>query len=233
MANGRAGIRVVYPSEPRQRTGCALMKHLVLTIAAVAFLSAFGQVAAQTSTQMLEHIDDLGKRNERLQERVRTLEQENRILRERLRELEIAEPAPTPMGPEALPPAAHPNLGERTPAAPRIVVPLPPPAAGAGAPAASLNGTIDLDSDPPGAQAATSLGSGCQTPCAMEISADAPFTVTFTHPGYAPSTVSIGMQPGQPGVSGPKFSPNPVFVQLTPQSRKKPAALPPRQLTPR
>jgi hypothetical protein len=97
---------------------------------------------------------------------------------------------------------------------------------------ASLNGTIDLDSDPQGAQAATSLGSGCETPCAMEISADRPFTVTFTHPGYAPTAVTVGMQPGQAGVSGPKFSPNPIFMQLAPQAKKKPAATGPQKLGP-
>jgi hypothetical protein len=95
-----------------------------------------------------------------------------------------------------------------------------------------INGTIDLDSDPQGAQAATSLGSGCETPCAMEISADGPFTVTFTHPGYTPATVDIRMQPGQAGVSDPKFSPNPVFVQLVPQARKKPAPSGPQKLGP-
>ena len=69
-----------------------------------------------------------------------------------------------------------------------------------GADPATLSGTIDLDSNPQGAQAATSLGSGCETPCAMEISAAGPFTVTFTHPGYAPATVDVRMQSG-PGVS--------------------------------
>ncbi|HXN42794.1 MAG TPA: hypothetical protein VN917_01005 [Xanthobacteraceae bacterium] len=97
----------------------------------------------------------------------------------------------------------------------------------------SLNGTIDLDSDPQGAQAATSLGSGCETPCAMEISTDGPFTVTFTHPGYAPTTVNIRLQPGQSGVSDPKFAPNPVFVQLTPQSKRKPAVSGPQELAPK
>ena len=66
----------------------------------------------------------------------------------------------------------------------------------------------------------------------MEISADGPFTVTFTHPGYAPAAVNIRIQPGQPGVSDPQFSPNPVFVQLAPQARKKPATSGPQKLGP-
>jgi hypothetical protein len=177
---------------------------------------------------MLEHLDDLGRRNEKLQERVRILENDNKALRERLQQLGVAAPNPGALAPQSLPVPGRPDAGEQDPAA--RTLPLPPPPVGTGP--VSLAGTIDLDSDPRGAQAATSLGSGCKTPCAMEIAADGPFTVTFTHPGYAPTTVDIGTQPGQPGVSNPKFSPNPVFVQLIPQSKKKPGLPGPQQLGP-
>jgi hypothetical protein len=80
----------------------------------------------------------------------------------------------------------------------------------------SLSGIIDLNSDPPGAQATTSLGGGCQTPCSLEVTAEAPFTVTFTRQNYAPSEISVELQPAEPGVSNPKFAPNPVVAQLTP-----------------
>jgi hypothetical protein len=200
------------------------MQHSVPTIAMVAFIACFTQASAQTSTEMLEHMDDLGKRNEKLQERVRVLEQDNKALRDRLKQLGVADPVP-PLAPSPPPPfPARPRLGEQSPATRTLPMPS---AAGT-----SINGTIDLDSDPQGAQAATSLGSGCETPCAMEISADAAFTVTFTHPGYTPTTVTVGMQPGQQGVSDPKFSPNPVFVQLVPQSKKKPAVSGPQKLAP-
>jgi hypothetical protein len=201
------------------------MRHAVPTIAALAVFAASSPTLAQTQTEILEHIDDLGRRNEKLQERVRTLEHENKALREQLRQLGTGEPSPAPVAPP--PPApvtGRPDTGERAPTV--RALPLPSPA---GAP---LAGTIDLDSDPQGALAATSLGSGCETPCAMEIPADGPFTVTFTHPGYASTTVDIRMQPGQPGVSDPKFSPNPVFVQLAPQARKKPAVSAPQKLGP-
>jgi TolA-binding protein len=79
-----------------------------------------------------------------------------------------------------------------------------------------VHGTIDLNSRPEGATAQVSLGGGCETPCAMEVSSDKPFSVTFTQRGYAPSTVNVQIQRGQPGVANPKFAPNPVFVQLTP-----------------
>jgi len=201
------------------------MRHSVLAIAAI--FATLTQASAQTPTEMLEHIDDLGRTNEKLQERVRTLENDNKALRERLRQFGAGEPGPASVAPQPVPTTAAPRIGEQAPA-PRTL-PLPSPV---GTGPVSLAGTIDLDSYPRGAQAATSLGSGCKTPCAMEISADAPFTVTFTHPGYAPATVDIGMQPGQPGVSNPKFSPNPVFVQLTPEARKKPAVSGPQKLGP-
>jgi hypothetical protein len=195
------------------------MRHSVLAIAAI--FAMLPQASAQTTTEMMEHLDDLGKRNEKLQERIRILENDNKALRERLRQLGVAEPP-------ALPIPGRPQVGDQSPAS--RTLPMPSPKIDSGP--ASVSGTIDLDSEPQGAQAATSLGSGCETPCAMEISADAPFTVTFTHPGYVPATVDVRMQPGQPGVSDPKFSPNPVFVQLTPQARKKPAASGPQKLGP-
>ena len=82
-----------------------------------------------------------------------------------------------------------------------------------------VHGTIDLKSSPEGATAQTSLGGDCETPCSMEVSSDRPFTVTFRQRGYAPSTVNIQIQRGQPGVTDPKFTPNPVFVQLAPSRR--------------
>jgi hypothetical protein len=208
------------------------MRRAVPAIAAVTLIAGFSPAAAQTQTEILQHLDDVARRNEKLQERVGILERENKALRERLRQLEAAEPSPTsvaPQVPQAVPVTGRPKVEEQSPAS-RIVRPSPPPAGGADP--ATLSGTIDLDSNPQGAQAATSLGSGCETPCAMEISAEGPFTVTFTHPGYAPITVGVQMQPGQPGVSDPKFSPNPVFVQLAPQAKKKPAAPGPQKLGP-
>jgi hypothetical protein len=207
------------------------MRRAVPTIAAVALIAAFSPAVAQTQTEILQHLDDVARRNEKLQERVGILERENRALREQLRQLEAAEPSPTlvaPQVPQAVPATGRPKVEEQSPALRNVR----PPSPAGGADPASLSGIIDLDSNPQGAQAATSLGSGCETPCAMEISAEGPFTVTFTHPGYAPITVGVQMQPGQPGVSDPKFSPNPVFVQLAPQARKKPAAPGPQKLGP-
>jgi len=72
----------------------------------------------------------------------------------------------------------------------------------------------------------TSLGGlGCQTPCSLEVTAEGPFTVTFSRQDYAPSTVSVQIQPGEQGISDPKFTPNPVVAQLAPLAPpRKPAA---------
>jgi hypothetical protein len=67
----------------------------------------------------------------------------------------------------------------------------------------------------------------------MEVSAEAPFTVTFSQQGFAPNTVSVKIQPGQMGVSDPKFAPNPVFAQLAPVAGPpKPAAPAPAKKKP-
>lgn len=219
------------------------MRNAVAAVALIS-LALFGPARAQT-TQLLEHLDELGKANEKLQERVNALEHENKELRDRLRQVESAHPAPAAIAPAVPAPAApsppagqpavtQPSLPARPLPAP-AAVPAPAPAPPALAPApstATATGTIDLDSEPQGAVAASSLGANCETPCALEISADAPFTVTFTHPGYASATVGVRIQPGKAGVPNATFSPNPVFVRLAPDSKRKPTLSAPQKLGP-
>lgn len=223
------------------------MRHPAATFVSIVLMSGIGQAWAQT-TEMWDHIYDLGRQNEKLQERVQSLENENSLLRERLRQLEGGEPKRVPAISLPIPVAPpRPSFGEQGPA-PRIAAPsppsaqppsIPPPSPSPSSPlaltpvpaAAAHVGTIDFNSDPPGAKVA-SHGSGCETPCAMEISADGPFTVTFTRSGYAPASVQVRIEPGQPGVSDPRFAPNPVFVQLKPQAQKKPPPGEPQKLAP-
>src|SRR5229473_425818 len=101
------------------------MRLSALAIAAI--FATFTQASAQTPTEMLEHIDDLGRRNEKLQERVRILENDNKALRERLRELGVAAPSPATVAP---PITGRPDAGEQSPAA--RTLPLPPPPVGTG-----------------------------------------------------------------------------------------------------
>jgi hypothetical protein len=88
--------------------------------------------------------------------------------------------------------------------------------------AKSFAGIVDLASEPSGAEATTSLGGGCRTPCSLEVSAEGPFNVTFTHEGYASTTVQVKIQHARMGVSDQKFAPNPVFAQLDPVAKPAP-----------
>jgi hypothetical protein len=81
--------------------------------------------------------------------------------------------------------------------------------------------TIHLNSVPQGADAITSIGWSCRTPCSMEVPVDRPFTVTFTRPGFAPNTVPVEPKPAQPGGPEPKFAPDPVFAALQPMHTPK------------
>jgi hypothetical protein len=103
-----------------------------------------------------------------------------------------------------------------------------------GAPTAT---TMQFESEPAGAEAKTSLGQTCRTPCSLSVNASE-FTVNFTLPGYQPQTVPVRVvasnaarDPNGPEeVEGPRLVPNPVFVELQPAAappptRKKPAAI--------
>src|SRR6266536_554138 len=91
----------------------------------------------------------------------------------------------------------------------------------------SVSATIHLNSNPQGADATASLGSGCRTPCSIELSADGPFSVTVTRNGFVPSTIAV--QPGQAGGLDAKFAPDPIFATLqplpAPEAKTKPARL--------
>ena len=90
--------------------------------------------------------------------------------------------------------------------------------------------TVRFESEPPGAEAKTSNGQTCRTPCALALPVDAPLTVTFTLNGYQP--VSETLEPVDQTGSPPQLRPNPVMVELTPappppkpsrQAARKPA----------
>jgi hypothetical protein len=106
--------------------------------------------------------------------------------------------------------------------------------------------SLQLDSTPPGANATTSAGPGCKTPCSVDVPSGDPLTVTFALARYQSQTVSV--QPVQTAAEGsssifsspppPKveMDPNPVHVDLQrggPQKRgakrraaKRPARTP-------
>jgi len=81
---------------------------------------------------------------------------------------------------------------------------------------------LQLDSTPPGADAVTSLGPGCKTPCTVSVPAKDNFTVTFNLPKYQPDTVPVNVAEQSGG--SPILDPNPVTAELQPATpQKKPA----------
>lgn len=106
---------------------------------------------------------------------------------------------------------------------------------------------VQLESSPPGADAVTSLGPGCKTPCSVTIPApDAPFTVSYALNKHQPASVPVNVIKNPGDFSTPATvttDPNPVFAQLAPaipkQVRKphrpkpkKPAAAAPAAASP-
>lgn len=85
---------------------------------------------------------------------------------------------------------------------------------------------VQLDSVPPGADAVTSVGPGCKTPCSVSVQApDSGFAVIFTLNKFQPMTIPVQVirTPGDfSTVGSTKFDPNPVVAQL------QPAGPPPR-----
>jgi hypothetical protein len=79
---------------------------------------------------------------------------------------------------------------------------------------------VQLESNPPGADAKTSVGPGCKTPCSVSIPApDGGFSVSYTLNKYQPANVPVNVvhNPGDLTSSGTTVTdPNPVFAELQP-----------------
>jgi hypothetical protein len=84
--------------------------------------------------------------------------------------------------------------------------------------------TLAIGSEPPGAEAKTSLGQNCRTPCQLPVQPGSEFSVTLALSGYQPQTVSV--RPEADGASAtPRLAPNPVQVTLQAvRPPKKPVA---------
>jgi hypothetical protein len=79
---------------------------------------------------------------------------------------------------------------------------------------APVKDTVRFESNPPGAEAKTSDGQVCRTPCALAVPTGGPLTVTFALNGYEPDSETI--QPISNNGGFPEMRPNPVQVDLTP-----------------
>lgn len=88
--------------------------------------------------------------------------------------------------------------------------------------------TLQLESAPPGADARTSAGPSCRTPCSVSVPV-APLSVTFTLDRFQPQTVSVQTTQSTVVSSSVDLStsyvmeldPNPVFAQLAPAAPVK------------
>src|SRR5476649_99275 len=79
---------------------------------------------------------------------------------------------------------------------------------------------VQLDSVPTGADARTSLGPGCKTPCSVAVPVpDAGFSVTYTLNKFLPATVPVQVIRIPGDFSTPAsttLDPNPVVAELQP-----------------
>jgi len=93
----------------------------------------------------------------------------------------------------------------------------------------NANVSLTIESDPPGADAKTSIGPSCRTPCMIPMPADREFTVNYSLNGYLPQVVPVrprGPSNAQLDVAGgsgygdeahpAELAPNPVYAQLEP-----------------
>ena len=79
---------------------------------------------------------------------------------------------------------------------------------------------VQLDSVPPGADAVTSVGPSCKTPCSVAVQAPAAgFSVTYTLNKFQPMTIPVQVVniPGDVTAPGSTTAdPNPVVAELQP-----------------
>jgi hypothetical protein len=81
---------------------------------------------------------------------------------------------------------------------------------------------VQLESNPPGAEARTSLGPGCKTPCSVSVTppdGSTSFLVNYSMPGKQPAGVPVQISKESGGVFSSdtvKLSPNPVVAELQP-----------------
>src|SRR5438309_2664099 len=73
--------------------------------------------------------------------------------------------------------------------------------------------TLTIESEPPGAEAKTSLGQSCRTPCQLPVQPGSEFSVTLALSGYQPQTMAVRPEAGGASAA-PRLAPNPIHVIL-------------------
>jgi hypothetical protein len=88
---------------------------------------------------------------------------------------------------------------------------------------------VEFQSAPSGAEARTSMGQSCKTPCSISVPApEDDFTVSFTLNHFQPTTIPVRITRTAGSFMNPPFTsinPNPVIAQLQPVA---PPPKPPR-----
>jgi len=80
---------------------------------------------------------------------------------------------------------------------------------------------LRVESEPPGADARTTQGQSCRTPCELTVPSGGELSVSFALNGYQPQTLQVhaetpgGASYGEGG-SAPRLQPNPVYAELQP-----------------
>ena len=77
--------------------------------------------------------------------------------------------------------------------------------------------TLRIESEPPGADAKTTQGQTCRTPCELTVQGGGDLSVTVALNGYQPQTVALRSDQAEG-----KLSPNPLYVELRRQRRRRP-----------
>jgi PEGA domain len=81
-----------------------------------------------------------------------------------------------------------------------------------------------IQSNPAGAEARSSLGGTCRTPCTMAVGTAGDFTITLARDGYEPQTVSVHSTMSEGDyltAPSPVLAPSPVYVTLESLLRAK------------
>jgi PEGA domain len=87
-----------------------------------------------------------------------------------------------------------------------------------------------VQSNPDGADARSSFGGTCRTPCTMAVATTGDFTLSFARDGYEPQTVTVhsAMSEGNYTTpASPTLDPNVVSVALKPQAKQPARQRPP------
>ena len=76
---------------------------------------------------------------------------------------------------------------------------------------------LRVESEPPGADARTTQGEACRTPCELTVPSGGEMAVNFALNGYQSMTVPVRAE------TGGRLQPNPVYAELQPSTPPRPA----------